>query len=401
MNAAAKTLSDVAPTLVQLKKLPMEQKCRLLLARLARIGKHDGALNKHNLMMPGDPYGLADGYPETEKTAVREHLLGAPWTRLVNEGLLVDLSGQGFYKVSDEGREYLEQEEPPKAFSLAPASVWKSASGAPRAFLSYSWDGPEHQRWVTEFAERLQGESGVEIIFDGWHLNPGDDKLRFMEMAVSESDFVIVVCTEAYAERANNREGGVGYESTIITAVLAERILTNKFVPVLRKGSWTSSLPIYLKSRFGVNLTDKPYREDEYERLLRVLHGEPIQPPPIGSKPDFSRKAASKPHPRSVPGVGAGGSSRSGPSETPNAVAWATYDKPGVDALWVGAYVRPWNVAGKEQFRFETTRGDEYVGTKGEIIERFFSFHRLMLKEGYKRMNFTPGPDPDFSVLGS
>jgi predicted transcriptional regulator len=44
---------------------------------------------------------------------VKEHLLGAPWTRLVNEGYLADLTGQGFYKVTDEGKEYLDQQEIP------------------------------------------------------------------------------------------------------------------------------------------------------------------------------------------------------------------------------------------------------------------------------------------------
>jgi hypothetical protein len=145
----------------------------------------------------------------------------------------------------------------------------------------------------TNLAERLQGKSGIEIVFDRWHLNPGDDKLRFMEQAVATSDFVIVVCTPNYAERANKREGGVGYESTIITAEMAEHILKNKFIPVLRKGSWSSSLPIYLKSRMGVNLSDDPYHEDEYENLVRVLHKEPVQPPPLGSKPDFSKKPSS------------------------------------------------------------------------------------------------------------
>lgn len=288
MKVNSKTLSDVAPTLADLKKLPMEQKCRLLLARLAKIGEHDSALNKHNLMMPGDPYALAYGYPDAEKTPVREHLLGAPWTRLVNEGYLVDLAGQGFYRVTQEGKEYLAHEELP-APSPTSAEMSRSTSGAPRAFLSYSWDGRDHQQWVNRFAERLHGESGVEIIFDGWHLKPGDDKLHFMEQAVAESNFVVVVCTPTYAERANKRQGGVGYESMVITSELAEHILTNKFIPVLRKGTWDSSLPIYLKSRMGVNLSDEPYREDEYEKLLRVLHGEPIQPPPLGSKPIFTK----------------------------------------------------------------------------------------------------------------
>jgi|SRR5579864_934362 len=288
MKVNSKTLSDVAPTLADLKKLPMEQKCRLLLARLAKIGEHDSALNKHNLMMPGDPYPLAYGYPDAEKTPVREHLLGAPWTKLVNEGYLVDLSGQGFYKVTQEGKEYLTQEELP-APSPTSAKMPQSTTGAPRAFLSYSWDGRDHQQWVTKFAERLQGESGIEIIFDGWQLKPGDDKLHFMEKAVAESNFVVVVCTPTYAERANKRQGGVGYESMVITSELAEHILTNKFIPVLRKGTWDSSLPIYLKSRMGVNLSDEPYREDEYEKLLRVLHEEHIQPPRLGSKPVFAK----------------------------------------------------------------------------------------------------------------
>ncbi|HYL11744.1 MAG TPA: SEFIR domain-containing protein [Terriglobales bacterium] len=178
MKANPNTLSEIAPTLADLKKLAMEQKCRLLLARLAKIGEHDSALNKHNLMLPGDPYGLAYGYRDAEKGPVREHLLGAPWTKLVNEGYLVDLTGQGFYKVTEEGKEYLADQELPAQSSPAstnPASTKTpmSTTGAPRAFLSYSWEGQEHQQWVTKFAERLRGESGVEIIFDRWHLKPG------------------------------------------------------------------------------------------------------------------------------------------------------------------------------------------------------------------------------------
>jgi len=45
MKVNSKTLSDVAPTLTDVKKLPIEQKCRLLLAQLAKIGQHDSALN--------------------------------------------------------------------------------------------------------------------------------------------------------------------------------------------------------------------------------------------------------------------------------------------------------------------------------------------------------------------
>jgi hypothetical protein len=113
-----------------------------------------------------------------------------------------------------------------------------------------------------------------------------------MERGAADSDFVIVVGTPTYAERANRRERGVGYESMVITAELAKNILTNKFIPVLRGGTWDSSLPTYLGSKMGVDLSGEPFSEPEYEKLLRVLHGEPIQPPPLGKKPDFSRESA-------------------------------------------------------------------------------------------------------------
>ncbi len=221
-----------------------------------------------------------------------------------------------------------------------------------------------------------------------------------------DSDFVIVVCTPNYAERADKREGGVGYESMVITAELAEHMHTNKFIPVLRDGAWSSSLPVYLKSRMGVNLSGNPYSEDEYEKLLRVLHGEPIQPPPIGKKPDFTKKPAtgikgtSSQPATAVSSVATGSVSLLGPPEKrPNAVAHAQYDRPGVAGPWESAHVRIWDVDSEKKYSFETSRGDEHLGTKDEVIDRFFAFHRKLLKEGYRRMGFTPGPDPDFYVL--
>jgi hypothetical protein len=223
----------------------------------------------------------------THQAEVTKRMMEA-WNWLERQGFLIrnDQQVDDWFIISSEGEKYLV----PTHSSSNPESASKSAEGAPRAFISYSWDGPDHQHWVAKLAERLQGESGIEVIFDGWHLQPGDDKLHFMEQAVADSDFVVVVCTPVYAERANKRQGGVGYESMVITSELAEHILTNKFIPVLRTGTWDSSLPRYLKSRMGVNFSDEPYREDEYEKLLRVLHGEPIQPPPLGTRPIFSKR---------------------------------------------------------------------------------------------------------------
>jgi hypothetical protein len=399
MTDPANALSEAAPSLELLKKLPVDLKCRFLLARLEKIGRSDSsALSKHNLMMIGDPWQLAYGYPDDEKTAVREHLLNIPWTRLVNDGYLVDLKGQGFYRVSEEGMEYLKQDNTPipsPAIAKIPINLPSRIHDVPRAFVSYSWDDESHKAWVLEFATRLQGESGVQIILDRWHLHPGQERLHFMEQAVTTSDFVIIVGTEKYAQRADNRQGGVGYEAGAITSEMAEQLLTNKFIPALRRGSFQKSLPIYLKGRLGVDMSADPYSESEYERLTRVLYGEPIQPPPLGKKPDFGRTTNPPVAPESPAVITMPATQR------PNGISYARYDKQG---KWITAVVRLWEIGGKQSYSFETIEGDKLVGeefmdTKDEVLSRFFEYHRSMLKDGYKRMVFTPGPDPEFNVL--
>lgn len=157
----------------------------------------------------------------------------------------------------------------------------------PQAFLSYAWESDSHAKWVYNLATRLQ-ESGVRIILDQWDLPLGSDQFYFMERSIEKSNFVIVICTPTYAQRANSREGGVGYETRVITGEFAKRIESRKFIPVLRMGDWDSSAPIYLKSIHGVDLRNEPYSQVQYEKLVRALHCEPVQPPPVGPKPAFS-----------------------------------------------------------------------------------------------------------------
>jgi hypothetical protein len=157
----------------------------------------------------------------------------------------------------------------------------------PQAFLSYAWEGDSHANWVYNLAAKLQ-ESGIRIILDKWDLPLGSDQFYFMERGIDKSNFVIVICTPTYAQRADSREGGVGHETRVITGEFAKRIESRKFIPVLRSGEWDSSAPIYLKSIHGVDLRDEPYSQIQYEKLVRALHCEPVQPPPVGPKPAFS-----------------------------------------------------------------------------------------------------------------
>jgi hypothetical protein len=252
------TIASVAKTLGDLKKLPVQQQVLLLLKRLIHIEpqvRGTGGFSKHNLTMPGDSYGLAVGFPDTENEAVRHHLLGGPWTRLVNDGFLVDPRGGGFFEVSEEGHAA-------NSTPVLNAPVTKQTDGIPTAFISYSWESDAHKAWVRQLAEKLRSQ-GVKVILDQWELTPGGDRAHFMESNIVASDFVIIICTPTYAIKGNKRDGGVGYEAMIITSQLARRILQDKFIPVLRSGNFDdSAVPVWLQSKIGVDFTRRSLRPE-------------------------------------------------------------------------------------------------------------------------------------------
>ena len=82
---------------------------------------------------------------------------------------------------------------------------------APTALISYSWDSDDHKAWVKSLAERLRAD-GIDVILDRWAMAPGAQLPTFMERAISDSNFVLVICTPGFKERSDGRRGGVGYE---------------------------------------------------------------------------------------------------------------------------------------------------------------------------------------------
>jgi hypothetical protein len=59
-------------------------------------------------------------------------------------------------------------------------------------------------------------EQGGDAIEGGReHLQPGDQLPAFMERAVRENDYVLIVCTPTYADRSNRR---VAVSATKVTS---------------------------------------------------------------------------------------------------------------------------------------------------------------------------------------
>jgi|SRR5579859_594249 len=164
----------------------------------------------------------------------------------------------------------------------------------PKAFVSYSWDDEAHKSWVRDFAARLRGD-GIETTLDQWHAAPGDQLPAFMEKAIQDNDFVLIICTPRYKLKADTRSGGVGYEGHIIQANAFISQNDRKFIPLLRKGEWMEAAPSALLGKYYLDLRDGIQFEEYYYELLQTLYKRRLDAPPVVDPP-FKEELKSEPN---------------------------------------------------------------------------------------------------------
>ena len=155
----------------------------------------------------------------------------------------------------------------------------------PKVFISYSWESKEHSDWVKSLADKLLAD-GIEAIIDSYDVSPGDRLPKFMESSIRDSDYVIIICTEEYKRKANNREKGVGYESHIISAELYNNHNDRKFIPVIRQGDFNSALPTYLDGKLAIDLRGNPFNEDSYKDFIASIF-KVKKKPKVGIRPYY------------------------------------------------------------------------------------------------------------------
>lgn len=165
-----------------------------------------------------------------------------------------------------------------------------------RAFTSYSWSSPTHEAWVIQLASRLR-EDGVDVILDKWDLKPGHDSYQFMESMVTDKTVtkVMMICDKTYVEKANNRSGGVGTESQIISPELYGKGTQDKFAALMtdEDDDGDAHIPVFYKGRIYFDFRSADKFEDSYEQLLRWLVDRPQHSKPkLGSVPESILNAA-------------------------------------------------------------------------------------------------------------
>jgi len=158
----------------------------------------------------------------------------------------------------------------------------------PRVFISYTSSDIKNRNWVRDFACKLR-KCGVNARLDMFHLKPGQDLPQWMTNELIMADKVLLICDKYYAEKADNRKGGVGWETMIIQGDMLSRQEQNKYIAILRDANIDQSLPIYVKSRYALNWTNEDQVDKEFDELLLYLFDCDVEPP-IGEIPSFIKE---------------------------------------------------------------------------------------------------------------
>ncbi len=156
---------------------------------------------------------------------------------------------------------------------------------SPIVFVSYSHDTRAHKEWVLQFSTDLR-INGVDAILDQWDLKPGQDITAFMHDGISRADRVLLICSKEYVKKANDGVGGVGYEKLIVSADIAAKTNTLKYIPIVRGNDATPKIPTFLGNRLYLDFDDLDLYEERLSRCLAELHGVPPNTKPqVGSVP--------------------------------------------------------------------------------------------------------------------
>lgn len=166
-----------------------------------------------------------------------------------------------------------------------PAPAAHAKIKPPRVFISYTGTDLKHRAWVKNLAHRLR-ENGVDARIDMFHLRPGHDLHQWMTNEVIMADKVLLICDKYYAEKADARRSGVGWETMIILGDMLSTQKQTKYIGIIHGENINESLPLYIRSKYCLNWTKDAQMEEEFKDLVLYLYDCDIEPP-LGDTPDY------------------------------------------------------------------------------------------------------------------
>ena len=109
---------------------------------------------------------------------------------------------------------------------------------------------------------------------------------QWMTNEVIKAHKVLLICDTHYAEKADTRKAGVGWETMIVQGdMLLQGEMNTKYI-VLACGGFDKNIPIYMKSKLGIS---KDEVDKNIDRLLEHIF-DIDSAPEIGKIPEWIKK---------------------------------------------------------------------------------------------------------------
>ncbi len=147
-----------------------------------------------------------------------------------------------------------------------------------RVFISHTSKTESSVDWVKSLALYLI-DQGIQARLDRFHLRRGMDLPQWMCNELAMAKKVVVVCDEAYKQKADGRLGGVGWETMIIQGdISALPPDSTKYQVVVRADDLDKGLPMYLRTRYAFHAPTSKEDQEFREELVKELLDLPIDP---------------------------------------------------------------------------------------------------------------------------
>lgn len=135
-----------------------------------------------------------------------------------------------------------------------------------KVFISYSWESEKVQNFARWLGNVLR-KYGITAYVDVFEMYPGSNLENYMKDKISESSYVICICTESYIKKADDPNTGVGKE----VKLLADLEENARVIPIVEKGD-NVNLPSFLTGLFYTSLFfENPWRNENVPDLHGLL----------------------------------------------------------------------------------------------------------------------------------
>jgi hypothetical protein len=162
-----------------------------------------------------------------------------------------------------------------------------SDSQAPRVFITYAHDSPEHKALVLQFAKFLRVDIGLDVHLDSWYDTRRRDWSAWAVEQLTVADFILVIASPDYRRRADGTsptdEGrGAQFEAAMLRDNLTRNLRreTERILPVLLPGRSVEDVPVFLNaystSRFHIH----EFTEAGVADLMAAITGDGEHPMP-------------------------------------------------------------------------------------------------------------------------